>query len=200
MKKLENMTVYLVDDNTTNLEIIKHKLRGEVKCKVRTFNTAEDCLRTVEWKVPDLVLADYNLDACYSHKMNGDHMLVQIKSKHPSVPVVMYSSMNSVDLTVNLMKRGAVDFIPRDERFLKRIGGVVSKQMNQVVDGYKEQRARAGFIALLIVLVGSVFVVSYAFSELLPYFVVSALFLGIVFTMVIPSLVDSFKRKRFKVK
>ncbi|MCB0395777.1 MAG: response regulator [Flavobacteriales bacterium] len=198
MKKVENMTVYVVDDNRTNLEVIKHKLRANLGCKVRIFTTAEECLRNVAWRAPDLVLSDYNLDASYSHKMNGDRMLVQLKARHPSLPVIMYSSVNSVDLTVNLMKRGAVDFIPRDERFLKRMVGAVSGQIEYMLSGYREQRAIAGFVSLVVLLLSGLVVVSYAFTNWLPYYVASALFVGMGGALVIPSITLSFKRRFFQ--
>lgn len=141
--------VYIVDDNTISLKILQKKIRRTIGCNVRIFTTAEECIRTIELRMPKLVLADYYLDSDYKKRMNGDDLLQKIRLKYPQLPVIMYSSTDSVKLVVQLIKSGAQDFIPRNTNFIPEITRATACYVNRKTFNRKLKKALirySGFI------------------------------------------------------
>ena len=146
--------MYIVDDNSISLKIIQKSITKRLDCNVRTFSTAEECIRTIELRTPNLVVADYYLDSDYRKRMNGDDLLRKIKQKHPQVPVIMYSSIDSIKLVVELIKSGAQDFIPRNKNFIPEITKATASQINKKKLNIKIKKIvfKTGFILLLAIL------------------------------------------------
>ncbi|MFZ5554393.1 MAG: response regulator [Bacteroidota bacterium] len=145
--------VYLVDDSPLNLKALKSKLRSRLGLKVRTFESAEECLRIMEIRPPDLVISDYFLDPLFSKKMNGDDLLSRIKISYPDLPVIMYSSSNNVNLIVDLIKMGAVDFISRNQKFETHLMEVVKNNIDNLNVSHDKKLIKKGIILSLIFLV-----------------------------------------------
>lgn len=116
--KTDKLTIFVVEDSPVALAAIRKELQQTVHCHVKGFTSAEECLYKMEQGLPDLILSDYFLDALYERKMNGDRMLALIKAKYPHIPIIMYSSENSIEVVIRLMKLGAVDFIPKEKNFI----------------------------------------------------------------------------------
>lgn len=156
------LCVYLVDDSKLNLKVIKAKLRAQLGLRVRTFDSAEECLRMIERRAPDLVIADYQLDPYFTKRMNGDVMLAKIKSKYPELPVIMYSASKNVNLIVEMMQLGALDFVNRNHQFEPHLMSVVSKSLDHLKEKSDEKLIKKGiWISLVLLLVGSVAVYIY---------------------------------------
>lgn len=170
--KTEKLTIFVVDDSLTTLETISRELKQTVRCNVKTFSSAEDCVHRLEDGLPDLIVCDYYLDALYEHKMNGDQMLAHIKKMHPDIPVIMYSSQNSVDVVVRLMKLGAADFIPKEKNFLKEIAHTALRQVKKMKFEYEMKWIGRGLLLMLILFVASLLAVHAYDPKLLPYFFV----------------------------
>src|SRR5438874_2721344 len=135
--KTEKLTIFVVDDSFVALDAIINELQRTIHCNVKGFTSAEDCIYKMENELPDLILSDYYLDALYERKMNGDQMLAHIKIKYPNIPVIMYSSQNNIEVIMRLMKLGAVDFIPKENNFIKKISNIALKQVNKIKTEYE---------------------------------------------------------------
>src|SRR5262249_42003662 len=57
----------------------------------------------------------------------GLDILVQLKQLRPQTPVIMMSAYGDIPRTVEAMRRGALDFVPKDEHFRDRITFEVSE-------------------------------------------------------------------------
>lgn len=178
--KTSDLKIFIVDDSALTLDIIANELTQTLDCKTEKFTTAEDCLIQLHHEQPDLILADYYLDAAFAHKMNGDRMLSQIKKHHPTIPVIMYSSKNSLDVVIRLMKLGAVDFIPKETNFIHSISKAANKQVNKLVRNYEEGIAIKTILMICAVFVGSLFFLDRFFPDALPYYMLTV----IVFTCI----------------
>ena len=77
----------------------------------------------------DLILMDMNYARDTTSGEEGLGLLTRIKATHSGVPVIVMTAWSSVDLAVQAMQRGAVDFIqkPWDNT---RVLAVVEKQAN----------------------------------------------------------------------
>jgi two-component system NtrC family sensor kinase len=69
----------------------------------------------------DLVVLDYNLP-----RMNGDQVLARIRGEHDQgLPVVIVTGGGSENVAVDLLKRGASDYVTKDELHTPRVASAV---------------------------------------------------------------------------
>lgn len=173
--KTQKTTVFVVDDSPVALAAITQEIQRTINCHVKGFTSAEDCIFKMEDELPDLILSDYYLDALYERKMNGDQLLARVKVKYPHIPVIMYSSGNSIEVVIRLMKLGAVDFIPKEKNFIKTIGGIASKQMNKLSSDYETKWMARGVLFALALFLGSLAIIYAYIPSAVGYFFVGAL-------------------------
>lgn len=172
--------IYVVDDSKLNLLTLKEKIRSKIDCRVRTFEGADECLRMIELRKPTLILADYMLDSSYSKTMNGDELLRIVQFKFPDVPVIMYSSKESVDVVVDLMKTGAVDFVKRDDRFIRKIETAVLRQLDELKDRAIEKRVKWMFLALGLLLIAGYLLVNFLAPDFILPYIVGSIFIALL--------------------
>ncbi|MBI5641844.1 MAG: sigma-54-dependent Fis family transcriptional regulator [Deltaproteobacteria bacterium] len=100
-------TVLIVDDEKD----IRDALEGVFKDEgftVVTAGSAEESLRKLDSKVPDMVLLDIWLPG-----MDGIEALKIIKLKYPTLPIIMISGHANIETAVRTTKLGAYDFIEK---------------------------------------------------------------------------------------
>jgi DNA-binding NtrC family response regulator len=115
------MYVFLVDDDPLFLHALKHHLHKKLKTRIRlrVFSTGEACLSHLHQK-PNLILLDYQLDPEEGRSMNGIEVLLKIRAARPDIPVVILSGNASLQTAVEAIKRGAYDFIEKNEGVYER--------------------------------------------------------------------------------
>ena len=115
----ERKTIYLVDDNITNLTFGKNTL---VKYyKVFTMNSGASLLKSLERNIPDLILLDVEMP-----EMNGYEVIKIIKSKEETkdIPVIFLTAKIDGDSELEGLSLGAIDYITKPfspSLLLKRI-------------------------------------------------------------------------------
>jgi NtrC-family two-component system response regulator AlgB len=86
----------------------------------------------------DAVLLDYNLG-----RENGLDVLVEILKQQPQLPVVMFTAQGSVQVAVEAMRRGAVDFLEKPfqrEHFMTVLARLQRiRQMGQRIERLEQQ-------------------------------------------------------------
>lgn len=104
---IEQRKVMLVDDDDSVRDAIAEILerRGWL---VGSFNSAEGAVESLKKESYDVVLADINMP-----DINGMDFLHISKEIAPDVPVVIITGYPSIDLAVEAMKVGAVDFLAK---------------------------------------------------------------------------------------
>jgi diguanylate cyclase (GGDEF)-like protein/PAS domain S-box-containing protein len=100
-------TVLVVDDNTSNLKLVRSLLDGK-GFRVRLATNGEMALRSIESSIPDLILLDINMP-----EMDGYTTCERIKKNKPSadVPVIFLSALRESFDMVRGFAIGGVDFI-----------------------------------------------------------------------------------------
>ena len=83
----------------------------------------------------DLVLADYNLPA-----YDGQMALEYVQGHHPELPFIFLSGCIGEDAAIELLKRGATDFVLKDR--LGRLGLVVNRAIDQVRQRIERRKAQ----------------------------------------------------------
>jgi len=127
MKPAKQTLIFLVDDDALFLKLLALEFQSHTDYNIETFATAELCLANLS-KNPDLIVLDYNLNSINSKAINGIETLDKIMEFNPTIPVVMLSSQDKIDVAINCMHHHAIDYIVKSEtafmRLQKTIGEV----------------------------------------------------------------------------
>jgi DNA-binding NtrC family response regulator len=100
--------ILLVDDNKTNLELMKVILEEEGYYIVTASNAAE-ALRKLKRDVFDLVITDFLMPP----GKNGIELTEEIKKKYPTTEVMIITAYGDIENAVKAIKINAYDFIQR---------------------------------------------------------------------------------------
>lgn len=76
--------------------------------EVRSLASAEEALTQLDGFAPDVVVLDYKLPG-----MDGLKTLERLRQHHPNLPVIMITGHANVDMAVQAMKSGALDFLTK---------------------------------------------------------------------------------------
>jgi DNA-binding NtrC family response regulator len=126
--------IYAVDDDKTVLVLLNVYIE-KWGYRSRLFNDAESCLKNME-DPPDLVMLDIMLP-----NKNGVETLKEIKGKYPDVQVIMLSAQGNIDVVVESMKLGAVDYFTKPIDFPKlEIAVRNALQMGELTQEVKQLR------------------------------------------------------------
>jgi len=112
-------TIYLVDDNVTNLMLGKKTLVGHYR--VFTMDSGASLLEFLEKNIPDLILLDVEMP-----EMNGYEAIKILKSKEKTkdIPVIFLTAKTDGDSELEGLSLGAIDYITKPfspSLLLKRI-------------------------------------------------------------------------------
>jgi len=100
-------TIFIVDDEESILKMLTHWCKNQWGYDVKTFVNGNDALNAISGNI-DLVLLDIMLP-----DINGNEVLVKIKQKFPSLPVIMLSAQGSVEVALESIRWGAFDYFPK---------------------------------------------------------------------------------------
>ncbi|MEO6282438.1 MAG: sigma-54 dependent transcriptional regulator [Dyadobacter sp.] len=79
---------------------------------VKGVGSPEETFDALRAETPELILLDLNFSIETSGK-EGMHLLQRIKKSYPAVPVILITGWGTIDLAVQGMKDGAIDFITK---------------------------------------------------------------------------------------
>ncbi len=117
--------ILIIEDNDTMREAMA-AIIGKMKYKFDSAKNGHDGLQFCEKSAYDLVVTDYKMEG-----IDGLEVLKQVKEKYPSIEVLIITAYGTIELAVEAMKLGAIDFITKPfsheefklkiERILERI-------------------------------------------------------------------------------
>jgi len=139
----KKIRLFLVDDDAMYLKILEIEFLQHGDFVIETFATGEDCIANLSHN-PDLIILDYHLDGIRKGAMNGIQTLDKIKSWDPSVPVVILSSQDKIEVAIDCMHHHAADYIVKSEtafvRLQKTITTIFSfKKIEKELNWYMER-------------------------------------------------------------
>lgn len=103
----QGLRILLVDDDRSLLEILGALLKLEGH-QVDSASSAHDGLLKMRESTYDLVLADLKMP-----RTSGLDMLRAIREEYPGTRVVIMTAYASVDNTVEAMRIGVYDYLPK---------------------------------------------------------------------------------------
>lgn len=106
------MSILIIDDNRTILQTLEILLRNHYD-QIHAITHPSQALAHIQKKKYDVVLLDMNFKAGINNGNEGLYWLKRIKEEVPELPVVLFTAYADIDLAVEGMKCGAVDFITK---------------------------------------------------------------------------------------
>ncbi|MCL2279583.1 MAG: response regulator [Oscillospiraceae bacterium] len=108
MESKKRKTIFLVDDDMTNLTIGKRALSGVYN--VFTLDSGADMLDMLDNLHPDLILLDVNMP-----EMDGHEAIERLKSdaKTANIPVIFLTALNDEEMELKGLSLGAIDYISK---------------------------------------------------------------------------------------
>lgn len=120
----EKLKVLMVEDNPTDALVVKKRLQKDSAFDYEITHVAsgEEALLSMEKNSYNIVLLDYNLP-----KMGGMEMLAEIKRKNIEVPVIMITGQGDEIVAAQLIKEGALDYLPKRENYEDAVPFMIRK-------------------------------------------------------------------------
>jgi CheY-like chemotaxis protein len=146
MQRTNNPLIFIVQENVIYKELIVGYLQQKKYTNLKTFKTAEECLKSISQK-PDIIVLDYSFQG-----ITGLELMKRVKAEYPEIDFVFLSGQNDVEVAVNIMKMGAADYVVKNnkapEALVKSIQYLLSKnQAHKVKKGF--QVGVIGFFIML---------------------------------------------------
>lgn len=111
-----------------------------------SFTSGAECINNIHLK-PDIIISSYAME-----DMNGLEIMKLAKEKDPEVDFFFLSAQNNVDVAVNLVKRGAYDYIVKDDKALDRLAKSIENAINVTKSVKVQQGFKIGVIGFFIIL------------------------------------------------
>jgi DNA-binding NtrC family response regulator len=116
----KKILLFLVDDDALFLKSLEIDFADNTESIIKTFQTGELCLKNISQN-PDVIILDYHLNSIDKNAINGLETLDRIKAVDQTIPVVMLSSQDKIEVAVNCMKHQAFDYIVKNETAFIRL-------------------------------------------------------------------------------
>lgn len=114
------MLIYTIEDNVFFAEIVAAGLKKK-GYEIKVFSNGESMLEIVDDIIPDIIILDYYIESKDIKYFNGKQILEILQSRHKTIPVIMLTAQDNVKESISLLKRGAVDYIIKDDVFFENL-------------------------------------------------------------------------------
>lgn len=115
------MNIFLIEDDEIYAEFIKKALAENSGYKVNAFHSAEDALRAVNGKLPDVLIIDYKLPG-----MSGIDLYEKLKSRITDhQKVIMLSALDDGNMVLSFIQKGVRDYVIKDENVIESLKAIL---------------------------------------------------------------------------
>lgn len=125
MNNNQPIRLFLVDDDAVFLKLLEIDFSSLDHFIVQTFATGELCIENLNQK-PDLIILDYHLDGIQREAINGIATLDKIKEFDSTIPVIMLSSQDKIEVAVSCMHHLASDYVVKSETAFIRLQKIIN--------------------------------------------------------------------------
>ena len=136
------MKIFLVDDDVVFLKSLEIDFIQTGDFIIEPYESGELCMDYLT-HTPEVIILDYFLDGTNKAAMNGLQTLDKIKSYNPSIPVIMLSSQDKIEVAIECMHHKAYDYVVKSETSFMRLKNIINtiaehnkleKQLNWYMD------------------------------------------------------------------
>ncbi len=135
--------LFLVDDDAIYLKALEIEFMREADFQIETFSSGEKCIENLNNK-PDVIILDYHLDGIDKDAMNGIQALDKILELDSTIPVIMLSSQDKIDVAIDCMHHRAFDYVVKSETAFVRLKKIITtifsiRKIEKTLDWYIER-------------------------------------------------------------
>ncbi len=161
MHKTKNPLIFLIEDNIVYKDLIVGHLQSKKYKNIRTFTTANDCVKELNLK-PDVIVLDYSYGG-----ISGLDLMRKVKEDNPQVDFIFISGQNDIEVAVNLMKLGAADYVVKNEKAPYRLVNAI-EQLSLATKNKKMKQGFSigvvGFFIMLFLVIVSIILITIVFN------------------------------------
>lgn len=141
MKNQHSFKIFIVEDDLWYSSMLEYTLNLNPEYQVKKFNSAQSFLAALHEK-PDVVSLDYSLP-----DTNGDELMLKIREISPDTRILIISGQEDVKIAIDLLKKGAYDYIVKDEDTKDRLWNAIqhlreNADLKNELEVLKEEVAR----------------------------------------------------------
>jgi DNA-binding NarL/FixJ family response regulator len=117
------MNIFLVEDDEIYSEFVRKALSQNPDYKITPFFTAEDALKAINGKLPDVLIVDYKLPG-----MSGIDFYEKIKPqiKDAANRVIMLSALDDGNMVLSFIQKGVRDYVIKDENVIDSLESILA--------------------------------------------------------------------------
>lgn len=125
MKKLNS--IYVVEDDSVARMMMLDFLGQYKDVTLKGFITGEACIGEIMHSKmhPDLILVDYFLEASLAAKYHGLDTLAKIKEISPETRIIMFTSVDDVNIVKIAKEKGASDYVIKGPKGFDEIKSII---------------------------------------------------------------------------
>ena len=130
MTNLKKLQLLVIEDNAQMSDMISDYLQLKFPDAVVTvFNSGEKALEEVK-TAPDIIILDYQLDSQNAKALNGLQILMKFKKLYP-VPVIFLTAQEKPEVSANLIKYGAYDYVVKNQQAFVKLEAIINKILSE---------------------------------------------------------------------
>ncbi|MCE3282153.1 MAG: putative two component, sigma54 specific, transcriptional regulator [Chitinophagaceae bacterium] len=135
------LKIFIVEDDVWYSSMLEYHLSLNPDNQVTKFHTGQSFLDALHQR-PDIVTLDYSLP-----DINGDAILKEITERSPDSKTVIISGQENIKIAIDLLKKGAYEYIVKDEDAKDRIWNTLQHlrenlELKKELEELKEEVAR----------------------------------------------------------
>ena len=114
------MTVYLIEDDEIYAEFIQRSLSKNPNFQVKSFSSAEDCLKNMNGSV-DAYIVDYRLPG-----KSGIEFYEEVKPRlKEENKLIMMSAIDDGNMVLSFIKKGVRDYVIKDDNVIESLTAIL---------------------------------------------------------------------------
>jgi DNA-binding NtrC family response regulator len=106
---MKQLQISIIEDNEWYADLLEYHLQLNPDYSVKKYFTGEDFLRNLHQK-PDVITLDYSLP-----DIKCELLMKRVREQLPFVPIIIISAQEDINTAIDLLKKGAYDYIVKDE-------------------------------------------------------------------------------------
>ena len=116
------MKIYLIEDDPIYAEFIVKALQSDPANELKVFQTGEDCLKSLNNALPDVMIIEYKLPG-----ISGIDLYEKIKPRITDKnKVILLSSLDDGNMVLSFIQRGVRDYVIKDENVIDSLMSILS--------------------------------------------------------------------------
>ncbi|MFC2173598.1 sigma-54-dependent transcriptional regulator, partial [Acidobacteriota bacterium] len=116
---MEKFSILIVDDEETLRDALHNALSQVSNHEYFFAGDGVEAMEIIESHPINLVLTDLHMP-----RMNGEELLETVKKHNPEIPIIIITSFGTIDNAVDLLRRGAYDYITKPFKIAELMGRI----------------------------------------------------------------------------